>query len=421
MGEPPNWGYKPPPPPSSVITEQPTKAHAFAPSHAYYQNAGTLESLAEKVHAFYPGQPGGPPVGPSRRMSTGTGNVGLAQQHARFPRSGSDQHLPRVEYSDYSNSLGRHSLLRSSLKPGTTGGAPMQVGVGGTLGRYGRYDQQRAGVSKYGPPSGGAQSLTRRSRPNLDYSSDTEATIGPRPSYYYYNRPAIGSMSRGSGGAGGGVGAASTAALLAGAADLNKFNSLPRERPGTRLQGIRSRMGDRLVDENDGNTSAPEFDVRRGRDLRQRITASPSIFTADEYRAWLRRAPSSSAIAEQMRMTRDMFAQPRAQRFSCSAENIHDALRNVSIYIADESPNLLDNVILNSFRRKASTPVETIFLVRALSIGTWVLPDQFQHYPCAPCPHSTLEERVPFVRLAYGACDSYWSFPLVPPVRAAVS
>ncbi|XP_033244834.1 rho GTPase-activating protein 100F isoform X5 [Drosophila miranda] len=330
MGEPPNWGYKPPPPPSSVITEQPTKGHAFAPSHAYYQNAGTLESLAEKVHAFYPGAPG-QPVGQSRRMSTGTGNVGLAQQHARFPRSGSDQHLPRVEYADYSNSLGRHSLLRSSLKPGT--GAPMPVGVGGTLGRYGRYDQQRAStVSKYGPPAAGAQSLTRRSRPNLDYSSDTEATIGPRPSYYYYNRPAIGSMPRGGGGHVSG-GAAATAALLASAADLNKFNSLPRERPGVRLQGIRTRISDRLVDENDGNTSAPEFDVRRGRDLRQRITASPSIFTADEYRAWLRRAPSSSAIAEQMRMTRDLFAQPRSQRFSCSAENIHDALRNTeSIY-----------------------------------------------------------------------------------------
>ncbi|XP_030573762.1 rho GTPase-activating protein 100F isoform X1 [Drosophila novamexicana] len=331
MGEPPNWGYKAPPPPSSVITEQPTKGHAFAPSHAYYQNAGTLESLAEKVHAFYPGAPG-QPLGPSRRMSTGTGNVGLAQQHARFPRSGSDQHLPRVEYADYSNSLGRHSLLRSSLKPGT--GAPMPVGVGGTLGRYGRYEQQRGGVPKYGPPAAGPQSLTRRSRPNLDYSSDTEATIGPRPSYYYYNRPAIGSMPRGAGGVGSGA-AAAAAAMLAGTADLNKFNSLPRERPGVRLQGIRARIGDRILDENDGNISAPEYDARRGRDLRQRITASPgpSIFTADEYRAWLRRAPSSSAIAEQMRMTRDMFAQPRSHRFSCSAENIHDALRNTeSIY-----------------------------------------------------------------------------------------
>nr|XP_036225240.1 rho GTPase-activating protein 100F isoform X3 [Bactrocera oleae] len=314
MNEPPSWGYKPPPPPS-VITEQP-KGHAFAPSHAYYQNAGTLESLAEKVHAFYPS-------GPSRRMSTGTG-VGLAQQHARFPRSGSDQHLPRVEYADYSNSLGRHSLLRSSLKPGT-GAAP--IAVGGTLGRYGRYEPPRQS-SKYAPPNIGAQSLTRRSRPNLDYSSDTEATIGPRPSYYYYNRPAVGSMPRGTSGAGvGGAG------MLGGGPDMAKFNSLPRERPGVRLQGIRSRIGDRIMDESDGNISAPEFNARRDRDLRSRITASPSIFTSDEYRAWLRRAPSSSAIAEQMRMTRDLLSQPRSHRFSCSAENIHDALKNTeSIY-----------------------------------------------------------------------------------------
>lgn len=143
----PNWGYKPPPPPqqsssgmgsshhphhhvlsgSSVITEQPK----FAPSHAYYQNAGTLESLAEKVHPFFPSpsemgyhhsqqqQQG------SRRMSAGgiAGGIGFSQSHQRFPRSGSDQHLPRVEYSDFA-SMGRHSLLRSSLK---TGGPPPQV------------------------------------------------------------------------------------------------------------------------------------------------------------------------------------------------------------------------------------------------------------------------------------------------------
>jgi len=66
----------------------------------------------------------------------------------------------------------------------------------------------------------------------------------------------------------------------------------------------------------------------------------------DEYRAWLRRAPSSSAIAEQMRMTRDMFAQPRAQRFSCSAENIHDALRNVSINFSNKYPILFHDDII---------------------------------------------------------------------------
>ena len=64
-------------------------------------------------------------------------------------------------------------------------------------------------------------------------------------------------------------------------------------------------------------------------DLRQKFSNNPSIFTSDEYRAWLRRAPSSSAICEQMRASRDILNQQRAHRFSCSAENIHDALKNV--------------------------------------------------------------------------------------------
>lgn len=304
ISEPPSWGYKPPPPPS-VITEQP-KSHQFAPSHAYYQNAGTLESLAEKVHSFYPG-------GPGRRMSTGTGGVVQSQSHIRFPRSGSDQHLPRVEYSDF-QSMGRQSLLRSSLKTGTVTG-------GGTLGRYSRYDPQpsRAAANKYGQPVANASTLSRRSRPNLDYSSDTEATIGPRPSYYYYNRPTINSIPRGS------------TTALGGGPDMAKFNSLPRERPGARL-GLRTRLGERLTDDSDGALSAPELPARRcaERDLRGRMSTSPSIFTSDEYRAWLRRAPSSSAICEQMRASRDILNQQRAHRFSCSAENIHDALKNVS-------------------------------------------------------------------------------------------
>lgn len=302
INEPPSWGYKPPPPPS-VITEQP-KSHSFAPSQAYYQNAGTLESLAEKVHSFYPG-------GPGRRMSAGTG-VASSQSHIRFPRSGSDQHLPRVEYSDF-QSLGRNSLLRSSLKTGTVTG-------GGTLGRYGRYDPPQASrTPKYGAPIGNSSILSRRSRP-VDYSSDTEATIGPRPSYYYYNRPTINSIPRGG------------SSALGGGQDMAKFNSLPRDRPGARL-GLRTRLGDRLTDDNDGNLSAPELPARRERDLRGRISASPSIFTSDEYRAWLRRAPSSSAICEQMRASRDILNQQRAHRFSCSAENIHDALKNVSWHL----------------------------------------------------------------------------------------
>lgn len=250
--ETPNWGYKAPPPPS-VITEQPKGAHQFQPSHAYYQNAGTLESLAEKVHSFYPG-------GPSRRMSAGGTGVAMSQSHQRFPRSGSDQHLPRVEYSDYSSSLGRHSLLRSSLKSG----APIS---GGTLGRYGRFDPSPSSRNaiKYSSPASSA--LTRRSRPTLDYSSDTEATIGPRPSYYYYNRPPISSNTLGRPGVSG------TAAVLGGGPEYAKFNSLPRDRPGVpssaRL-GLRSRLVDRLGDDSDGNLSAPEYSLPTGRrDARQ--------------------------------------------------------------------------------------------------------------------------------------------------------
>ncbi|EAT36687.1 AAEL011253-PA [Aedes aegypti] len=305
--ETPSWGYKPPPPPS-VITEQPKGTHGFQTSHSYYQNAGTLESLAEKVHSFYPSA--------NRRMSAGTG-VTMSQSHQRFPRSGSDQHLPRVEYADY-QSLGRHTLLRSSLKSDLVQAAPI---AGGTLDRYGRYEPPPSSrTPKYGPsPLGATGSLQRRSRPALDYSSDTEATIGPRPSYYYYNHPAMANtIARGS------------TQALGGGPEYAKFNSLPRDRPGSRM-GLRSRIGERLQDENDGNLSAPEYSLpirRDPRDLRQRLTASPSIFTSDEYRAWLRRAPSSSAICEQMRASRDILNQQRAHRFSCSAENIHDVLKN---------------------------------------------------------------------------------------------
>lgn len=111
--------------------------------------------------------------------------------------------------------------LQGSLRTG--------IPSGGTLGRYGRYDsQQAARSSKFGPAP--QLALSRKPpRPALDYSSDTEATISaPRSSYYYYNRPTMNSIPR-------------NPALNA-AADLAKFNSLPRERVGARI-GLRSRLG----------------------------------------------------------------------------------------------------------------------------------------------------------------------------------
>lgn len=54
--------------------------------------------------------------------------------------------------------------------------------------------------------------------------------------------------------------------------------------------------------------------------LTGRLPSSPSVFTSDEYRAWLSRAPSTSALYETLR--------PRLPTHY-SAENIHDALKNV--------------------------------------------------------------------------------------------
>lgn len=241
----PSWNYKAPAPPS-VITEQPKGIHQFQTSHAYYQNAGTLESLAEKVHSFYPGQP-------NRRMSDTRAGVPMSQSHQRFPRSGSADILPRVEYSDYSASLGRHSLMRSSVKSG--GGIPQQQFTGGTLGRYGRMDARNA--IKYSSPTSSGLS---RNKPPLDYSSDTEATIS-RPNYYYYNKQQqqqhVATLGRG------GVGSGVTGA------DFAKFNSLPRDKnlASARLN-LRSRMINQIGNEDDGNLSAPEYSlpaIRRDR------------------------------------------------------------------------------------------------------------------------------------------------------------
>ncbi|KAK0166805.1 hypothetical protein PV327_004288 [Microctonus hyperodae] len=61
------------------------------------------------------------------------------------------------------------------------------------------------------------------------------------------------------------------------------------------------------------------FNIRDG-SLR-RIPSSPSVFTSDEYRAWMSRTPSTSALYEQIRATTT-----RPPRYTYSAENIHAAV-----------------------------------------------------------------------------------------------
>lgn len=62
-----------------------------------------------------------------------------------------------------------------------------------------------------------------------------------------------------------------------------------------------------------------------------RIPSSPSVFTADEYRAWLSRAPSTSAIYDRIRSGKESMirGQRAAQRFTFSAENLPERTRQV--------------------------------------------------------------------------------------------
>ncbi|XP_076651840.1 rho GTPase activating protein at 100F isoform X1 [Halictus rubicundus] len=317
-----HWSYQPPPPP--VITHQPkpSATQHFQPYERGYPK--TLESLAEKVHSFYTG-----PVMPSnggRRMSTGAGMQSVGSrlsgqtqsshygysQHAGsgriMPRSGSDQHLPRVDYTSITTPA-RHTLLRSSLKTGTSG-----------LRYTTRYGTQADTTSTQ--RQGQFGTLTRRHRPPLDYASDTEATCSssPKSAYYYYrhnmNNPSqssavshLATLSRSQ------IGQSSSGL---------RSNSLPRssrtlpQQPGLR-SGL-STVASGLIDQedSDGALSAPELpSIRRDRG---RIPSSPSVFTSDEYRAWLSRTPSTSALYEQIRATTT-----RPPRYTYSAENIHAA------------------------------------------------------------------------------------------------
>ncbi|XP_025158813.1 rho GTPase-activating protein 100F isoform X4 [Harpegnathos saltator] len=323
-----HWSYQPPPPP--VITHQPkpSATQHFQPYERGYPK--TLESLAEKdftkVHPFYTG-----PVMPSnggRRMSTGGGmqsvggrlsgqtqstHYGYGQHTGSgriMPRSGSDQHLPRVDYTSITTPA-RHTLLRSSLKSGTSA---LRYNS-----RYGGQTDMTSAAQRQGQFG----TLTRRHRPSLDYASDTEATCSssPKSAYYYYrhnmnNPPQSSAVSH--------LATLSRSQIGQSSSGL-RSNSLPRsgrtlpQQPGLR-SGL-STVASGLIDQedSDGALSAPELpSIRRDRG---RIPSSPSVFTSDEYRAWLSRTPSTSALYEQIRATTS-----RPPRYTYSAENIHAAV-----------------------------------------------------------------------------------------------
>lgn len=84
-----------------------------------------------------------------------------------------------------------------------------------------------------------------------------------------------------------------------------------------------------------------------------RIPSSPSVFSADEYRAWLSRAPSTSAIYERIRARDSLLRQQKAaQRFTFSAENLPERTRQViwpnllfySEFLKRQQKSLTENV-----------------------------------------------------------------------------
>lgn len=54
-----------------------------------------------------------------------------------------------------------------------------------------------------------------------------------------------------------------------------------------------------------------------------------SVFTADEYRAWLSRTPSTSAIYDKLKSNRDNSLLRQKNRFTFSAENLPERTRQV--------------------------------------------------------------------------------------------
>ena len=63
--------------------------------------------------------------------------------------------------------------------------------------------------------------------------------------------------------------------------------------------------------------------------------ATPSVFTAAEYKAWMQRAPSTSAIYERLRQSREALEAQRAAKLTFSAENITDKTKQVKLFFCE--------------------------------------------------------------------------------------
>lgn len=298
--------------------------------------------------------------GPGSTMSLMRGTAGTN----RLTRSGSDQRLPMVEQSGSADVYGY---------------ARGKIGSNyGTTGRTGQSQQQQQQ-----PDAATRLGLTHRRRTSVDYASDTEASIRS-----YSHSARRGFSVEGSSGSwkapppllGLGITPTTpTSVSFHPTQPDSRSNSLPRDRGGgsssgssrfrrevhfeqtslTRPGQASSSLLDN-TDDSDGAVSAPEMTVSQKQKQLQRLSQQqqhlqqqqllysrgilpgsaaplsklpggmlPGNFTAAEYKAWMQRAPSTSAIYERLRQSRDAIEAHRVAKLTFSAENLVEKAKQV--------------------------------------------------------------------------------------------
>ncbi|RWS16420.1 rho GTPase-activating protein 100F-like protein [Dinothrombium tinctorium] len=363
--------------PYGVVTRQPHSLQRQYPR--------TLENLSDQVHQYYSGYSSDVPM--SRRAGNvqvtsasvhrpmiergtstrnrfwdelGTGSL----RRGRLLRTESDNRIHPTA-SDYFLDQYARPLSRGSLRSQTP---TSYLGLSQMHGmRQRRNDDLRQSLSTHG-----LSSIMRRRKITDGSVSDTEvdSITASRPHSISLRNRSLGRYppSRGR-----------TARDLFG----NRSHSLPRTRtepfadyrysktsPFRRHQRGQSVRFDRSFgydDDSDGAVSAPELpDDTRAKRLLGRRGPSPGGYSSDEYRQWLRRAPSTSAIYETIRRTGRSSTLPSGlsstslYRIAHSAESLLDTIR------MEQQKTLLADLYATRAAEKAS-PLPSLLAKRDYS------------------------------------------------------
>lgn len=341
----PRWVVPP------VVTDQPTKVGAYQPSPIHGEG---LERLSDtRVHTFYPEE---------------THTRERYEPHHRRTRSMVPPSRGGVGYDVESTSPLRRStgMLRTESDyrmPATR----RSFHVSPTI-------QHRGRVRRYEEPPRSSGILRRRGgEGGMESASDTEVqefwTMGSSRRSHY------------------------------GAAHYGgRSNSLPRSlRSGYHRQAVRftTSLPYDSQEESDGAVSAPELPATRT--MRRPPPpgfrrSSPSVFTSNEYQAWMSRAPSTSAIYERLRRGRD----PALTRIAHSAESLLDTIRQ------EEYRGIY------TFPRRLHTPSEDSLPVGGGAYGRMAVPH--------PTPIKPSEDRLRLVSLDPRDFSKYRPRPVVTPL-----